>query len=131
MLRVQVQAYARSNGVCIAVEDAGAGLRKMPPPVDEVMCCKLDIMAVDARVLQRVTVYLPASCKLLLVTVWQLRAIRMVDRAAGESGSSFFLSAVVNECATQRVPAVSLCNNEQVRRFHSACKHTVRLHGRH
>ncbi len=34
------------------------------------------------------------------VTLVQLRARRMVDGAAAVSGSSFFLSAVLNECVT-------------------------------
>jgi hypothetical protein len=33
---IAVQEYARSCGVCIVVEDAGAGLRKSVPPGDEV-----------------------------------------------------------------------------------------------
>ena len=35
-LQLQVQVYARSSGVCVVVDDAGAGLRKMPQPGDEV-----------------------------------------------------------------------------------------------
>ena len=38
-LQLQVQVYARSSGVCVVVDDAGAGLRKMPQPGDEVGHC--------------------------------------------------------------------------------------------
>lgn len=74
-----VQEHARSCGVSIVVEDAGAGLRKSVPPGDEV----------------RVSV-LPAP-PLRNVMRLQAKARRMVDAAAALSASSFFVSAVLNE----------------------------------
>jgi hypothetical protein len=82
-----VQHCARSNGVSILVEDAGAGLRKSVPPGDEVRC----------------RVAMPCSAFVTRHDVmWlQERAKRMVGDAAAASASSFFVSAVLNEFVVQ------------------------------
>jgi hypothetical protein len=74
-----VQEHARSCGVSIVVEDAGAGLRKSVPPGDEVRVSNSP--APPLRGVMRL----------------QAKTRQMVDAAAALSASSFFVSAVLNE----------------------------------